>query len=234
MHIQLVLAALVALWQSFLVIQIVVNCYLATVNLHWVSVWAHKVQLLVVYAQFNSQILELLRHMLMMGSQCLDAIVFGWSIWVEFQITFLANISEVHANFIVGFEIILKNLFTAVVGARMHFELACFLMIYSFFIRKSEIKDFLYFETQLNLLVLMELTAFHHAEKSPRHELVFDISMQVLIFWLIAFHWALGGIHCFPFSDTIGAESRLTGRALLRVEKNLEADRALEIGFVLL
>jgi hypothetical protein len=126
-----------------------------------------------------------------MGSQGLDAVVPCWSIWIEFQITFLANVSEIYANFIVGLEIILEDFFSAVVGARMLFEFTGFLMIYCFFIRKSEIQDFLYVKTLFNLLVLMKLTALHHAEESPCHQLVFDISMQVLIFWLIAFHWAL-------------------------------------------
>lgn len=130
-----------------------------------------------------------------MSSQSLDTVMPSWSIWVEFQITFLANFSEVHTNFIVGFEIILENLFTAFVGARMFSKLAGFLVIYSFFIRKSEIKDLLYVEILLHLLVLMELTAVHHTEKSPCHELILDISMQVLIFWLIAFHGALRRIH---------------------------------------
>ena len=234
MHVQLVLATLVALWQGLLVIHIVVNCYLAAVDLHWVPIWADKVQLVVVDTQFNSQILELMRHVLMMGSQRLDAIVPCWSIWVEFQITIRANFRQVHANFIVGLQIILEDFFATLVGARMLFKLAGFLMLYSFFIRKSEIKDLLYVESRLNLLILMELTAFHHTEKSPRHELVLDIPMQVLIFWLIAFHWALGGIHRFPFADAIRTEGCLAGRALFWVEQNLEANRALEIGFVLL
>ena len=70
----------------------------------------------------------------------------------------------------------------------------------------------------------MKFAALHHAEKPSRHKLVFDIPMQILILWLIAFHGTLRRVHLLPLADAVCAESCLASRALLWIEKNFETD----------
>ena len=75
-----------------------------SVDFHLVTIWAFQERhLLIVDAEINTYISKFLGHLIILGSHGLDAIVSGWRIWVEFQITLYTNFDQVCANFVVRF-----------------------------------------------------------------------------------------------------------------------------------
>lgn len=70
----------------------------------------------------------------------------------------------------------------------------------------------------------MKFAAIHHAKESSIDQLIFDVSMQVLVLRVLTLHGALRRVHPLPIHDAVGTESSLAGRALLWAQKNFETD----------
>ena len=176
---------------------------------------------------FLRQIFKLVFH-------CLNAIVFIWAIRLVLKIAFLTNFNKISANFLMSLFLVQKDPLAASYGARMLLELALFLMLDGFLICHAKGQYLLHVHLPLDLVVLVKFAAIHQTEKLSGHELIFHISMKVLILWILALHWTLERLLLLPVVDAIHAEGGLASGTLLGVQKHFEADAALEVGFILL
>lgn len=116
----------------------------------------------------------------------------------------------------------------------MLLKLAAFLMLNRFFVGHTELHHFLSLQIGLDLFFLTIIAPLQQTEKSAGHQLVFNISVQILVFWVLALHGALKRLFFIPLAYAIRAKGRLTDATLFRVEEHLEAYGALEVGIVLL
>jgi hypothetical protein len=82
-------------------------------------------------------------------------------------------------------------------------------VLYGFLVVETQLKDLVNVQIFTHLLVLVELTPFLETEKSSAHELILDISVEVLVLGIAALHGALEGLLLLPFVKAVGAEGCL-------------------------
>jgi hypothetical protein len=160
--------------------------------------------------------------------------VFSWCVWQVFELAFATNLHQTQADFVVLVQFIFQNLLFATISTRMLLKQALFLMLNGFLVCDSKTHYLLHIQIIFDLIFLSVLASLNQAEKSSCHQLIFNISMKILVFGVFALHGALEGLLFLPKGDAVMAEGRLAGAAFFRIVKHLEANGALEVSIILL
>jgi hypothetical protein len=107
-------------------------------------------------------------------------------------------------------------------------------MLNRVFVCHSETHYLLNIQIWFHLIFLAEFASIDQTEKPSCHELIFNISMKILIFWVFALHGTLERLFFLPLANTVWAEGRLAGVAFLRIMKNLKTNGTLKVSIILL